>query len=67
MKRIRVILLALLFIGCKKEIEKTCYYCEFGFSAEPPRTVCLWPWEKIEDIDFVDANNNDLSPFCIKQ
>jgi hypothetical protein len=67
-----ILFLAILTISCKKEADdRICWYCLLGNSpgGQPnaPRTVCLEPWEKLEDVDFVDSNNNDLTSYCEKR
>lgn len=68
----KLLLICLVFLlSCSKPDEKDCYYCTFGNSPNgqpnPPKSVCIEPWEDIADIKFQDGNGNDLSSLCTRQ
>lgn len=54
-----------LLSSCSKP-KKQCYYCTFGPQVQP-KQVCIEDWQRIEDVQFVDQNGNDLTSYCEKQ
>lgn len=67
------ILILFFILSCSKKTdkdEKVCYYCTFalfGAYQEPPRSVCIFPWEDIKRQKFMDSRGNDLSATCQKK